>query len=363
MKPSNVPDQYYAVTARLAARGHQRTAMRMVAGCIIMLTLPPMLALTNPASTRVPVGRPALAVIALTCAGMAALWLRHRWPTREQSIAVVIAGSVALATGCTLASDPLAGLLISTAFPFVVGYAVLFHGSRLQMFTGGIAALTVLWLGFRIAQADVATAVAVTIPVVMVNVVTVYACRTIDEIAADRDRTDVEPLTGLLTRQSFDEAAGTLLGARSRGDDRYLVLVVATIDSFPALVSVRGDRGADSARVAVGQALRETVRHDAVVGHVGEADFLVADSFTAPDPTPLAERIRGAVAALPGGLTASIGDVSTPLGPLAGCPPHEVLTEGIALATAAMHRARRRGGNTVEYVVATDLGSSESDHE
>lgn len=355
----SAPDQYYAVTSRLASRGHQQTAMRVVAGSILVLSLPALLALTNPTSTRVPVGRPALAVIAVTCLGMASLWLRHRWPTREQSSAVVVLGTLALAAGCVLASDPLAGLLIATAFTFPLGYSVLFHGTRLQIFTAAVPALTVLWLAVRIALTDIPTAVAVTVPVVLVNVVVAYACRTIAELTAAGEHTDVEPLTGLLTRSSFDEAAGTLLGARNRDDDRYLVLVVVAIDSFAALLSIRGGRGADAARVAVGQALRDTVRHDAVIGHVGEAEFLVADTFTAPDPTPLAERIRGAVAAAPGGLTASAGVVSTPLGPLAGRPPHEVLEESITLATAAMHRARRRGGNTVEYVLATDLGASE----
>jgi len=355
------PDQYYAVTSRLTARGHQRTAMRVVAGAILLLSLPALLALANPASTRVPAGRPALGVIAAVCIGMASLWLRHRWPTRTQSSAVVVIGILALATGSILAADPLAGLLVATAFTFPLGYSVLFHGSGLQSLTAAVAALTVLWLAVRIALIDVPTAVAVSVPVVLVYVVVAYSCRTIAELTSGTDGTDVEPLTGLRTRESFEEAAGTLLGARNRDDDRYLVLVVVTIDSFAALLSIRGVRGADAARVAVGRALRDTVRHDAVVGHIGEADFLVADTFTHPDPAPLSERIRSAVAAAPGGLTASLGVISTPLGPLAGRPPQEVLEESITLATAAMHRARRSGGNTVEYVLATDLGSNETE--
>lgn len=362
MRLSTASDQYYAFTARLTARGNQRTAMRVVAGCIVLLSLPALLALTNPAATLIPLGRPALAVIAAACLGMASPWLRHRWPTREQSIAVVVVASLALATGCTLATDPLAGLLVATAFAFPLGYSALFHGGGVQPFTAAVAALTLLWLAVRIAMVDIPTAVAVSVPVVLVNVVVAYAGRTIAELINQDDPTDVQPLTGLLTRSSFDEAAGTLLGARNRDDDRYLVLVVVAVDSFAALLSIRGDRGADAALVAVGRALRDTVRHDAVIGHVGDNEFLVADSFTTADPTPLAERIRSAVAAAPGGLTASIGVVSSPLGPLTGRPPDEILAEGITLATAAMHRARRRGGNTVDYVPATDLGTGEPDY-
>ncbi|WP_313675339.1 diguanylate cyclase domain-containing protein, partial [Mycolicibacterium sp.] len=135
------------------------------------------------------------------------------------------------------------------------------------------------------------------------------------------------------------------------GDDRYLVIVMLTVDGYAALLSVKGRRGADEALIAVGLALRDTVRRDAVIGHVGEAEFLVADVFTAADPAPLAERIRGAIAATPVGVTASIGVVCTPLRPLADRPPEDVLDEFIALATTAMHRARRHGGNTAEYVI------------
>lgn len=358
LRNGSVPDQYYVITSRLAARGHQQTTMRVVAGCILLLSMPALLAMTNPASTRIAAGRAVLAVLALTCVGMASPWMRHRWPSREQSCVIVIVGSVALGTGCVLATDPLAGLLTATTFSFILGYALLFHGPRLQAFTAAVAVLAIGWLAVRIALRDIPTAIAVVLPVALSNVVVSYACRTIGELSAsDSGPADLEPLTGLLTRKSFDEIAGTLLGARNRDDDRYLVVVIATIDGLAALLSVKGTRGVDAARVAVGQALRETVRRDAVIGHVGDGEFLVADTFTAPDPSPLAERIRSSVAAAPGRMTASIGVVSTPLRPLAGRPPEEVLDEVIALATTAMHRARRHGGNTVEYDLEPDLKS------
>lgn len=49
--------------------------------------------------------------------------------------------------------------------------------------------------------------------------------------------------------------------------------------------------------MTVGQALRETVRHNAIVAHVSDDDFLIADTFTTADASPLVERIRGAIAA------------------------------------------------------------------
>jgi diguanylate cyclase (GGDEF)-like protein len=357
MRPfsAGLPDQYYAVTARLAARGHQQTTMRVVAACILMLGLPAALAATNPAASPWGRGAPAFAVIALACIAMAVPWLRHRWPTRAQSISVVVLGTIALAGGCSLASDPLAGLLIATGFVFVLGYAALFHGPQVQLLVAVASAATVLVLAIRIAIDDVPTAVAVTAPVAMLNIVVAFSRRTIGEVAAaEGARTDVEPLTGLLTREGFDELAATLLGSRNRDDDRYLVVAVIALDSFAPLQSLQGIRATDRARIEVAQALRETVRRDALIGHVGDAEFVVADTFTTPDPTPLAERLRGAVAAGSQGITASLGVLCTPLRPLVDRPPHDVIEEAVARATNAMHQARRRGGNQAEYVIETD---------
>ena len=355
---AGVPDQYYAITARLAARGQQRTVMRVVAGCILALGLPAALAATNPDASDIPGGRALLAFAPLACVALASPWLRYRWPTRGQSTAVVTLGTLLLTAGCIVPVNPYSGLLIATSFSFVLSYTALFHGARLQVFVATAAAGTIGWLAIRIAMTDAPTALAVTTPVVLINVSVVVTCRIIADIgAATGGRTDVEPLTGLLTRRAFDELAATLLGARSRGDDRFLVVIVAGIDTFAAKLSLQGRREADRTRVAAAQALRDTVRRDALVSHLDEAEFLIADTFTASDPTPLAERVRGALAAIPGGVTASIGVVSTPLGLLSDRPPYDLIEEVIAVATTAMFRARRRGGNQAEYVLNPDLSA------
>lgn len=350
-----MPDQYYAVTSQLTALGHQRTTMRLVAACSLMLGVPAALGAIHTDASSWGHGALIFSAITLGSMALAAPWLRYRWPTRAQSTAIVMLGTMAMITGSSVAADPLVGLLIATAFVFILGYAALFHGARLQLFVAVASAGTVLVLAVRIGMASVGTAVAVVAPVVMLNVVVFVGCRTIAEVASAGDRrTDVEPLTGLLTREGFDELVGTLLGARNRDDDRYLVIVVIALDTFAPLQSMQGSRATDRARVSVGQALRETVRRDALIAHVGDDEFVVADTFTMPDPTPLAERIRGAVAATPQGITASIGVVCTPLRPLAQRPPQEVIEEVVMRATEAMYRARRRGGNQAEYLIAKD---------
>ena len=54
-------------------------------------------------------------------------------------------------------------------------------------------------------------------------------------------------------------------------------------------------------------------------------------------------------------MTASVGVLSTPLRGLSARPPVVVIDAAIALATTAMHEARRSGGNQACYVSDIDL--------
>jgi diguanylate cyclase (GGDEF)-like protein len=192
--------------------------------------------------------------------------------------------------------------------------------------------------------------------VALVNAFVVFACRTLlRSINSDSMFDDVEPLTSLLTREAFAEKVATLMSSRGRGDDRYLMVAVVNLDSFSLLQDMAGVTVANRARVHVGQRLRETVRSVAVLAHVAEPEFLIADVLTRDDPSPFVERVRATIASSPNRLTASIGVVSTPLSPLAGHPPYDVLDEVLDIATAAMSEARRSGGNKVHQVLSPPL--------
>ena len=355
------PDQYHAFTTRLAAAGHQVATMRVVGGSILALGVPAVLAGVVPNASPWPGFRLVYVVIGLACLGLAAPWFRYRWPTRRESTAVVVLGTLALTGGCLATIDPMAGLLTAVAFGFILGFAALFHSSPLLRFAGISAALTVAVLSVRIAREQgIAAAIAVTTPIVLLCVIITYACRTIATVGGDdRSPADLDPVTGLMTREAFYEQASNLLGARHRDDDRYLVVAAVTVDTLSVIAGVQGSRGTTRALVAAGQALRETVRRGAVIGHLGESDFVVADTFTTADPTPLVERVRGAIASTPSGITASIGVVSAALRPLASRPPQELLDEAIALAGDAMAEARRDGGNQVRYILDKDLRSED----
>ena len=356
-----VSDQYHAFTTRLSAAGHQTTAMRVVGTCILALGLPALLAGLVPRVAPWPAFRLIYVIIAVVCVALALPWFRYRWPTRRESTAVVVLGTIALTIGCMATIQPMAGQLSAVGFLLILGFTALFHNNRLLQFVVALSVLTAAVQMVRIALAqDIPSAIAVTTPLVLVGVIITYACRMIATVGTDdQTASDIDPVTGLMTRESFYSQASTLLGARHRDDDRYLVVAAVTVDTLSVIAGVHGPRGTTRALVSAGQALRETVRRGAVIGHLSESDFVVADTFTIPDPSPLVERLRGAIASTPSGITVSIGVVSTALAPLVERLPDQVLDQAIELATDAMFEARRDGGNQVRYILDKDLHSDD----
>jgi diguanylate cyclase (GGDEF)-like protein len=353
-------DQYYWFTAVLAARGMQTATCRLVAVCIAALGVVPAALMASVLGPQgVHTGLIAV-VIAVGSLGMASLWLRDHWPSRAQSLICVFVGTLAIALSALIVSSPVIGFLGATSFVLLSVFVVCFHTPRLLAVTWTIGAVVLGVLFARLAATDLALAISALSVVVLLNVFVAFACRAVVRlIQPDAHHGDIEQLTGLLHRDAFYRAVATLLASRSRSDDKFLVVVAVNIDSFSLLLGLSGARGGNRARVTVGQALRETVRHNAIVAHVSDDDFLIADTFTTADASPLVERIRGAINTTPQRLTASIGVVCTPLPPLAAEPPDDVLDKLIAIATQAIEQARMAGGNQVRYVLRPNLGEGE----
>lgn len=355
-------DHYYSLTAMLAARGAQTLTSRVIAAILLGLGLLAGLALFSASAAEMSTRRVIWTAVAALALLTGLNWLRRRWPTRTESVILVCGAAVAILVGCLVPKDPAQGVLGATTLTFVIGYAALFHTVRMVavIMAAGLAA--VAYLAVRVAAHDIPQGLISLVLVTMLYVFAAFTCRMVVRLTGvDGGPDGLEPLTGLLNREAFYDQAATLLGSRNRDDDRYFVIAVVNIDSFAAMISMTGAHGGDRARIAAGQALRETVRRDAILGHVGEADFLIADTFTGPDPFPLVERARSSIAATPSGMTASVGVVSTPLRPLTEHPPHEVLDEIVALATTAMYEARRAGGNQVRFVTNPNLSISDDE--
>jgi len=345
-------DHYYWLTGFLAERQAQTLPRLLNAAFIATTGLMPTLLLANPRGRYG--GSLTLISVSITvcCLAMAGLWLRPRWPSRLQSQLCVAVGSICIAVACLIQPNPVFGLLGSTVFAIVAAYTAFFHSSRLLTLVEVVGAATLIVLGVRLSEIDAAMAAAGVLLVVLLNGFAVMVGRIVMRLTdIEKRRHDLEPLTGLLNRAAFYEETATLIGARNRGDDRYLAVAVVNLENYSALVSLTGAAAGIRVQVMAAQRLRETMRREAILAHSGEAEFLIADVFASPDPSVLIERVRGALAAPPLRLTCSVGTVVTRLRPLVAHPPSDVLDELLDHASATMFEARRAGGNQHRIVV------------
>lgn len=353
-------DHYEWLTAYLAARDLQVMTCRVVAGVAASLAAVAVFQRAATTDLRATHQTILAATVALCCAVIALLWLRSDWPTRTQSRFCLVVGVALIAGVCVMDPDPVLGLLGTTAFSVTTAYAVFFHSRSWLILVWTVQAATLAVLAWRLVSIDYALALSSVGFVALINVFVAFACELVLRIiGSEKPHGEIEPLTGLPNRQAFYDSVATLIGSRSRRDDRYLILIVVNLDSFSLLTAMSGRAGGNKARVAIGQRLRETVRGDAVIGHLSEAEYLIADVFTTPDPTPLAERILGTIKSAPFQLTASLGVVSTPLRPLTGQGSHDVLDELVTIGTSAMYEARKLGGNQMRLLLSPQLATVE----
>ena len=297
--------------------------------------------------------------VSVCCLVMASLWLRSSWPTRLQSQLCVGIGSILIAVACLIEANAAIGLIGASTFIVVSAFTAMFHDGWLLAYTWLVAATTLVLVALRLGGFEPAVAVAGIALFALMNGFVVFVCRNVIRLVnTDVHYGELEPLTGLLTHDAFSDRVASII-ARDRDDDRFLAIVVVSLDSFSLLTAMGGEARGNQARVAIGQRLRETLRRDAVLGHVGETEYLIADTFNTTNASVLTERLQHTVRTAPYRLTASIGVGVTPLAPLVGHPPHDVVEELITIATSNAYIARGNGGQRTQSTADPRLTSLE----
>jgi diguanylate cyclase (GGDEF)-like protein len=162
-------------------------------------------------------------------------------------------------------------------------------------------------------------------------------------LGADAVRAERDELTGLLTRRAFRRRAKARLG-QGRDQLAHVVITMIDLDRFKQLNDNYGHRTGDDALVSVARALRDTTDDTAAIGRSGGEEFVIADIWH-PDEVDLrAQQLCDVIAALPFGITASVGTAGIHPAYRAG-DDDDLLFELIAAADDAMYAAKRRGGN------------------
>ncbi len=343
-------DQYDWITTFLRQRGLLRSAqmiLAVVAGSSALVPLSSLLNQRHPSASAAVIG----GLAAVFTVGMSIVWLT-RWPTRRQSQVVVMMGALIIG-GWSLAQPtaPLAALAC-TATAVTGGYIAFLHHPKILLFNATVAvAITTTAVLRLVSETDMATAAAAFWLILFLNLsvpLSIWGMSQAMGLYAQRSEQD--PLTGLLNRRAFADAVSTRLAFPSAAHT-HLAVVMVDLDDFKRINDTHGHPVGDHALRAVADLLRRHTPADAAICRAGGEEFLIALTCVTSDVGPQAERFCAAIAGLSPQVTASVGTASAELRLLRG---HEIgfLEELITIADKAMYAAKRRGGNQAHHGAA-----------
>ncbi|WP_118913784.1 GGDEF domain-containing protein [Mycobacterium shigaense] len=346
------PDQYEWITAFLRQCRMLRLArlgLALICGSSALVPLTVLPSQSAPSAVEVTAG-----LVASTFTfGVTVLWLT-RWPSRRQSQAGVTVGAACVAGWSLVQPTAALAALAATAMAISGGYIAFFHGPKLLLYNGAVALGTAGAAVFRLAhEVNLATAAAAFWINVFLNITVPLGIWGMTQaIGTYVERSEKDPLTGLLNRRAFTDAVGRRL-ANPPVTHTHLALVMVDLDNFKRVNDTHGHVTGDRVLRAVAKLLHEHAPVDAIVCRAGGEEFLVALTTSTPDVTPLTARLCGAVAELVPKITASIGTASAELDRLTGPEATWLVYELIEIADSAMYSAKRRGGNQVHDAVST----------
>jgi diguanylate cyclase (GGDEF)-like protein len=347
-------DHYGWLSGYLHARGMGGPTRVMMAGISASMALS-LVALV--VSSDGPRGAVPVAMTGVAFFGGAAgtiLWAA-RWPTRLQSVLFALASNASIALACLAHPVPLAALLGCVAFATSGAYIAFFHNTRFVLFNFGVAASVGVIEAARLAASGSVALAGVDLWLVLqINIALPFAIQwLVRALGVDLLRADRDPLTGLLNRRAFQHKVLGLLAVRRTGD-AYLLVALVDLDNFKALNDNHGHSAGDRALVQVAKALQSTTRNTAIIARSGGEEFVIADTMSSLDPTPLAQLICDAIAALPVRVTASVGTACAALGDVYDRGRQPLIEQLVTAADAAMYHAKRSGGNRIHHDSTSD---------
>ncbi len=154
-----------------------------------------------------------------------------------------------------------------------------------------------------------------------------------------------DPLTGLLNRRGFFEAAAILMGGAT--DTPSVSVLAFDLDHFKAVNDRHGHDIGDAVLQMFARVARDTLRAGDVVGRLGGEEFVALLPGTLAEAGIAAERVRSALAAEHIVRNGQLITATVSIG-IASAPPSEVIDTIITRADAALYRAKAAGRNRVE---------------
>jgi len=155
-----------------------------------------------------------------------------------------------------------------------------------------------------------------------------------------------DPLTGLLNRRGFFEAAGAL-ATRNRRTMAPVSVLAFDLDHFKSINDRYGHAVGDAVLQMFAKVARETLRASDVVGRLGGEEFVALLPSTLAEAAIAAERVRAALAAASLVRNGQRVAATVSIGVSSG-PPAIAVDLLITRADDALYRAKTNGRNRVE---------------
>lgn len=287
-------------------------------------------------------------VLALGCAVVR--W--SIWPSKPQSVVLILALNLSIAVFCQIQTDHLIGLVGAIAFATTGISIACLHSAKYMLYNVAVAAYVGGLQAVRaIGETDGHLIFAALGLVLIINISVPFSVQSlVHALGGDVVQSDRDPLTGLLHRRAlFRQINALLLSHREHAD--YLAVTMIDLDKFKVLNDTYGHSAGDDALVAVGEALLAAANGRALVGRVGGEEFMVAELCETAQDSGLSERLRAAIAALPQHITGSVG---TAVASITNVPTDDFQDLVVTLfrrSDRAMYEAKRAGGNQIRHTV------------
>jgi diguanylate cyclase (GGDEF)-like protein len=342
------PDYYDELSSHLQARGIAAITRATISVVAVSLAL---VALGTIWSATGPHGVVQVAFALAACAGGtigASLWAL-RWPTRAQAIWYAVLCNACIVLATLAQREPQAALLGCTSFATLAAYIAMFHTAPLMAYNFLIASVIGAVEAIRVAATlGIVAALCAYTLLVLLNLAVPFGIQTVAHVlGSDAVRAERDELTGLLTRRAFRRRAKARL-EQGRDQLAHVVITMIDLDRFKQLNDNYGHRTGDDALVAVARALRDTTDDTAVIGRSGGEEFVIAASWHPDEIGRRAQQLCDVIAALPFGITASIGTANIHSAYRPG-DSGDLLFELISAADDTMYVAKRRGGNQASH--------------
>jgi diguanylate cyclase (GGDEF)-like protein len=337
-------DHYDRLSSQLQARGMATVARVIIALTAAGLSVDALGTIWTPSGPRGVVPLACTLAASVGAAVGALLWVL-RWPTRAAATAFAVLSTASVALIALAQHNPLISMLTCAAFAATASYIALFHTAPLMAYNSAVAGVVGGVEAIRMAAGfGIVAGLCDYLLLLLLSLAVPFGIQVVVHmLGTDAERAERDQLTGLLTRRAFRRRAKARL-EQGRDQRGHFVIAVIDLDHFKQLNDNYGHGTGDDALVSVARALRDTTDDTAVICRSGGEEFVIADIWQPDEVGPRAQQLCDVIAALPFGITASVGTAGIH-------PAHrdgdgvDLLAALIVAADAAMYVAKRRGGN------------------